>query len=328
MKRIVVVIPIRRIDGWHAGFGLAAIGMLAGNLSLTFGSNMLREKIDKGQPLCSHATAKGVIAIAVPLVVVALQYHFVVSMLFPLLVIAVCCLIYRELQGTFAANREKFQKLFVLLALMVIFYGCEEQLGSTLILFSERHVDRDFFSWNIPASSLIMFNPLTILLVGPLLSRLLERRALHDLIKVGISFALLSVAFGLLYGGCLATTGEMVSLYLVIGSIVLIAIGEILIGPTVYAAGSAAAPDSLQGVTMGIVTLGFALANLFSGFLSQLMAIDESGGVNSISVYSNGFMWITYGACGMAIVLLMVTFKFKKQSFLWKGNGSQVLIDS
>lgn len=309
---------VGELYGWHAGFGLAALGMLLGNIALLLGHNLIADVAKKDAPDLSLANIKGFVAILLitPICGCALLYHGVATMIFPFLLFGVAVLIFRALKGVIEAHAIK--RLLTCVGLMVIFYGCEEQLGSTLVLFAERHVDRQLFSYTVPASSLIMFNPLTILIAGPLLSRWLQRLKMRDMSKICISFALLGSAFGMLYLGCQMCNGEeMVPLAIAIGSIICIALGEILIGPTVYAAGAAIAPPTLQGITMGLVTLGFALANLFSGFLSQSMAID--GTSNSFSVYSEGFALIGYTTLGVSVLLLLLT-KLKKGNFAYAAH--------
>lgn len=296
--------------GWHAGFSLAALGMLAGNIALVLGRHILQIKEQKKKEI-SYGTFKGSIGLlfAVPLCALMLYKHGIMSWIFPVAALLIGGWLYRELKTAVEIDKGKMKLLLLYTGLLILFYGCEEQLGSTLVLFAERHVDLTLFSWTLPASSLITFNPLTILIVGPLLSRFLQRWNLEGITKIAWSFALLGGAFILLYISCLAAAEETVSLGIAIGSILLIALGEIFIGPTVYAAGSEAAPEKFKGATMGIVTLGYALANLFSGFLSQLMAVvDET---SSLMTYANGFALIGYCILGLSALLLLLNYKKK-----------------
>jgi POT family proton-dependent oligopeptide transporter len=157
------------------------------------------------------------------------------------------------------------KRLGLYLLFLVLFYMCEEQLGSSLVLFGERHVDRTTLFGTIPAASLITFNPLTILLVGPFVSKI----PLKEMTKIALSFLLLAASFLILY---LATYWEQVPLFYAVCSIVLLSCGELLLGPTVLAAVADAVPKSCSGVAMGMVALGYSLANAASGFLSQVMS--------------------------------------------------------
>lgn len=296
--------------GWHAGFSLAALGMLAGNIALLLGRHLLQTREQKKTDI-SYGSLKGAIGLAltVPLCAMMLYEHSIMSWIFPVAALIIGWYLYRQLKTSKGIDKGKMKLLLIYTGLLIIFYGCEEQLGSTLVLFAERHVDLELFAWRLPASSLITFNPLTILIAGPLFSRWLQQWNVEGMTKIAWSFALLGGAFFILYISCLVLTEGCVSLSIAIGSIVMIALGEILIGPTVYAAGSEAAPEEFKGATMGIVTLGFALANLFSGFLSQLMAVvDET---SSLATYAHGFALIGYSVLGLSALLLMVNYKKK-----------------
>lgn len=251
--------------GWHAGFGLAAIGMVAGNLALLFGKRILDSSCKMSQQKEGSAFMKNVKALLSQKVLV--------------------------------------KRLAFCLLFLILFYAFEEQLGSTLVLFSERHVERITAWGTIPAASLTTFNPLTIILFGPILSRLLQRFSPGPLVMVGGGFALLGTAFSLLYAGCLSVSGgESVPLAYAIMSIVCIALGEIFIGPTIYSVASKGVPASLAGVTMGFVTVGFSLANMVSGFLSQAMAATTED--STVAVYAGSFGGIGLIALALSVAII------------------------
>lgn len=301
---------IGEVYGWHAGFGLAGLGMLSGNAALLAGRKVLAGSLE---PVSATRTARINVVIGLVVAVCCISwmlahYAFFAPTL-PIVAIGLCACIIWQLKDCSDQEKQRFRTLGLYVIFLIVFYSCEEQLGSSLILFAERHVDRGIFNWVFPAASMIVFNPLTILATGPLLSRYLQKLNLSGGMKIGLSFMLLSAAFLLLYGGCLLHANDApISLWYAVISIVLIALGEILIGPTVYAAASAAGPKELQGLSMGIVTLGFAMANLFSGYLSQLMAVENSEAL-SMSVYMDGFGLIGYCTLGIALILLIINSK-------------------
>ena len=90
----------------------------------------------------------------------------------------------------------------------------------------------------------------------------------------------------------------------------MIASAELFVGPVLYAACTALAPQRLLGIMMGMVMLGYSLANLLSGILSKLMAItrEENGEIaleTSLMVYSNGFYHITLVCMIIALLVFM-----------------------
>lgn len=248
--------------GWHVGFGLAAAGMLCGILVFRLGKNSLKYK-EEDQQIDSYPI--------------------------------------REMLRLFR-NCKGLKLLGLYLIFLVLFYACAEQLGSTLVLFAERHIDRNTIFGTVPASALITVNPLTILVIGPFLYRLLQKISLTGISKIAISFVFLGSAFCLLNAGCLMTAyNTEIPLIYAIGSIFLIGMGELFIGPTVFAEASKAAPKAFSAVTMGLVTLGFSFANMTSGLLSQLMAVSEES--SSLATYSGGFLIVGLSAFFLAITI-------------------------
>ena len=261
------------VYGWHAGFGLAAFGMFAGMLAMIAGRTILAAP-EKVNPLLKRPTVGELLSAAI-------------------------------------SAKETLKYVVLYIFFLVIFYACEEQLGSTLVLFSERFVDRATIFGTIPPAMLITVNPLTILLMGPFVSRFLQKYPMVVTKKIGISFTLLAAGFLLLnIGNVFGFFEGVISIWYALGSIFLIGLGELFIGPTVFSAASKNAPPKLAGLTMGMVTLGFSLANAFSGFLSQLMAVSEEAG--SLDVYIRGFFVV--GLIALAPIVFL--FRTKQREII------------
>jgi len=254
--------------GWHAGFGLAAVGMMIGLLVLAFGGRLL---IPIKSQVRNNPTISSLLSMA-----------------------------YKA--------RSQFALLFGYIAFLAIFYACEEQLGSSLVLFAEKFVNRDTMFGSVPAPMLISVNPLTILLFGGIITKFLQRVPLQDTTKLIIGFCFLSAGFWTLNGAeMLQAADNLQPIGFSIAAICMMGIGELFIGPTVYSAAYRLAPRRLAGFAMGIVTLGFALANVFSGFLSQLMSFDE--GTAQVEGYLMGFAVIGI----LTLITPIFTYKLKQR---------------
>lgn len=297
---------IGEMYGWHAGFGLAALGMMAGNAAMILGGGLLEGKgkapIEKKS--LNFIAIVGMCLLAPTCALLLYNYQFALPLLPGGAILIVVYALFKVKQCSLE-NKEKLKQLALYIVFLVLFYSCEEQLGSTLVLFIERHVDRETAFGLIPASSFVSLNPFTILITGPLLSPLLAKVPLGGMQKIALSFIFLGCAFCIMLLGCLLApqTGVVAIGYAVFG-IVFISLGEIFIGPTVFTAAAEAATPQLRGLTMGLVTLGFSLANLCSGYLSQMMFIANE--FNSQLVYANGFSWIAGSACLLGISLLFI----------------------
>lgn len=292
--------------GWHYGFGLAAAGMIFGIATFVIGSKVLPRNelfFESGKrKLCGGAA--GLIGCGI-LAAYALYFYSAVSLLVPFVVIGAILLVGMKARKSFEGKMNQLWSLAFYLVLIIIFFSFEEQLGSSLVLFSDRHVERNTLLGLIPSASLITFNPLTILLLGPLVSRLLQRKQLGGINKMAIGMFCLGAAFILLWGSSImAELKALVPLSPIVLSIVLIALGELFVGPTVYAKASEIAPKGQQGFVMGLVTMAFALASLFSGFVSRLMAVVNEE--TSLAVYTNGFFSIGSMTLTVAVLLMLM----------------------
>lgn len=298
--------------GWHIGFGLAAAGMIFGVATFVAGSKVIpiKEKFLVSSKKKLFGATAGLLGSGI-LAAFALYFYSLTSLLVPFAVLGGVIIAGKKAKESFAGKMKELWSLAFYLLMIIIFFSFEEQLGSSLVLFSERHVERNTLFGMIPAASLIMFNPLTILLMGPLVSRLLQRKQLGGLNKMSISMFSLGAAFTLLWGSSMmAETEAFVPLSPIVLSIVLIALGELFIGPTVYAKASEIAPKGQQGFVMGLVTMAFALASLFSGFVSSLMAVIDEGA--SLAVYSDGFFSIGAVTLSVAGILMLMNY-FKRR---------------
>ncbi len=299
--------------GWHVGFSLAAIGMILGLLTLLKFSSLLEGKGKKPQ----HTSKKHVLFVSIAVLALTpvfsiLIYHYEIGTY--VLLTAIAAMMTMVLQATKTLPKQQKQNISLIMlaiAMLALFYGFEEQVGSSIIVFAERFADKSFFGFEIPVAALSTFNPLTILLLGPLVAIGLARyelklgKSVNIFSKVALAFALQSIAFAALF---LSTNDAKTSSYTIAMSVSIIAFSELFIGPAVYSYCSELAPKHLKGVLMGTVMLGYSLANLLSGFLSQYMAISDENAQYGLSVYSIGFSKIALVCLSASIVIYLIKF--------------------
>lgn len=295
---------VAEIYGFHAGFGLAAFGMILGMLVFgLFCGTKTKETKKELLVGCPNLLLILGITLTTPLCALAICNQEYVMPFFPVVALAGIYYVFKQTKECTPSEKKGLNTILISIVFLIIFYACEEQIGSSLILFATRHVDLETVFGQFPASSLVTFNPLTILIVGPLLARLLRQVTLGFNQKIAMSFAFLCSAFLLLYSGCLAC-GEMLYIGYLIGCICLISIGELFIGPTIYAVAAKNSPKALQGLVMGMITLGFSLSNLLSGFLSQTMAVTDE--LSTLQIYMSGFLIMICLAAVLAVAPILL----------------------
>ncbi|MDF3047247.1 MAG: amino acid/peptide transporter [Candidatus Midichloriaceae bacterium] len=296
--------------GWHYGFSLAAFGMALGLLGL-FKFNYILENKGK-RPAGSSLQKVSMYTIFVfsmaPFCSAAIYLHEISIYCVTGAILATIISVLYSSRTLDKTDKSNVYSILAAIFLLALFYGFEEQVGSTLILFAERFSDKSLFGFEIPVASITTVNPVVILLLGPIVAILMEiyeaktKREIKLYSKVALAFCLQAIAFAVLY---YSAGDNLVSANTVGLSFGIIAFSELFIGPAVYAHCAKYSPNHMRGVLMGSVMLGYALANLFSGALSKYMAIDELNADLGVSVYTDGFLKILI-MCFVASAVLLI----------------------
>jgi len=185
--------------------------------------------------------------------------------------------------------REKVRLLFVYLGALILFFAAEDQICSSLMIFTERESNRMLFGWTIPSAMILSLNPIVILLLGSLIAKF-RFRLIIPFVIVAVAFATLRFAS-------------------VFGVIVMISVAELMIGPLIFSFASEVATKGKAGMVMGMVPIAFSLAFLLGGGMSKMVALDEGG-------YGAGFgkvaVMVLVG--GLVLEILMKRFSHEKRA--------------
>ncbi len=311
---------IAQTFGWHYGFSLAAFGMVLGLTGLFRFSYLLEEKGFQPSSISKKRVTISMLSVTavIPIFAVLLFYHEVGTIL---LLAAIFLMFFSTYRATkFLPTKQKKDIGLVILSilLLAIFYAFEEQIGSSIVVFAERYAKTDFFGFEMPASALSMFNPLTILLMGPLVAMTLSTYELRQgrnvsvFTKISLAFTIQGIAFLLLYLGILESK---ITSYLVAFNVGMIAFSELFIGPAVYAFCSENSPKHLKGMLMGTVMLGYSLSGILSGFMSKFMAISDENSHLAKDVYAQGFFSIMVVCFAAAVVIYILKVFFSRRKY-------------
>ena len=294
--------------GWHYGFGLAAIGMLIGNLTFLFCGKFLEikeEALTIRTPARVYASLALFLILGVLLIASSLEHE---SLVLPSMS-WICMMAVGYVAYSFVKSDSrgvlKLAKLMLYILGASLFFAAEEQIGSSITLFSERHASKAWMDVPIPSSLLFSINPAILLLFGPLMNALCGRFTsgkIHFPFRIVIPFTLASLAF---LGLAMASsfTQQPVHIALVMGCIFLISFAELMIGPVVYSICSESATPRNRGMVMGLAPIGFSLASAIGGSFSKWMAIDEASVFPSLEIYREGFMTIAMILLGAALLI-------------------------
>lgn len=321
--------------GWHYGFGLAGIGMLTGLLFFwsgirrgVFGDKGMapKAKMDEKRLLgMPQSTVVPILCVlSVPFIAFLLSSYKplgadgsffgdqnMVNVIFKL--IAVTILLYLG-YIMFKATLEERKKLFVAVLItffMTIFWGFHELSGSVITLFSARNVDLEGI---MSASQTNSLNPMFIILLAipiSLLWTFLSKKNLNPrtpykfglgLVFAGISFYVLAIS------GASANENGLVPFAYLLLMYFLLSVGELFMSPVGLSKITDLSPKRIVAFMMGVWFLSSAFAFQVVGFIGKQLAIESTdtnvGGLDTLGVYTDGFLLIAKYSLGAGILVL------------------------
>mgnify|MGYP001333357950 CR=1 FL=1 len=308
--------------GWHMGFALASIGMLAG--VITFYSS--RDKLE-GHGLCPNPqmlkeSFLGLISkeqaiyilclMSVPLFAYAIANAHWFSYALP--AIGVCVLIGIVISAQkFSSNEKKcILTILILAVFQMVFFALFEQAGSSLTLFADQHTQRNFANFSIQSSQLQALNPLFIIMLTPIFSWLWTNLAKQNkdplppvkfilgLLQVGAGFAVLVIGINF-------AQQQMSSLWFLTIAYLLHTTGELCLSPVGLSMVTKLAPKQILSTMMGVWFLSIAFAHHVAGFISKMAySANIKTNLSSILQYKETFAFVAWVALFSAIILLLL----------------------
>ncbi|MDV6236962.1 peptide MFS transporter [Leptospira ellisii] len=226
--------------GWGYGFGVAAFGMLFGILVFVFGQRFFSESVFQAGKKSRLRNSES----SHPLT---------------------------------KEEKDRIAVIFIFTAFMVIFWSVFEQIGSSMNLFIDRHVDRNLFGYSIPTPLYQSLNPLLILILAPVVAAfwtaLAKRNWKPDTsTRFALGFLILGLGYLVLV---LATSdyrsGNKISSLWLLLMVTLITIGELFTSPVGLSLVTKLAPLHLGGLLMGIWFISSFFGGILTGELAGLM---------------------------------------------------------
>lgn len=313
---------LMREYGWHWGFGIGGLGMLVALLIFRLSAipSMRRGDSLRGRAASWDAPSvnrRGVgyyvaglaIAMAGFIALVAngvITLNAVAIAEAMTTVIIVCALGYFVFLFGFSGldkqERARIVVCFILIMAAAFFWASFEQQPTSYNLFAHDYTDRMLFGWEVPAVWFQSFNPVFIILLGPLFGWLwpaLGRRRLEPGSPVKFVLGLLFAAggFALMMFAAMRVAGgiEQVSPLWITASLLLLTIGELCLSPVGLSTMSALAPTKLRGQLMGLWFTASALGNLVAGLIGGHVNAEELEQLPAL-----------FGRCAVALVLCAI----------------------
>lgn len=300
--------------GWHYGFGLAGIGMLAGLVTFLSGSKNNKLGTEGYQPK-EYATKK-YFGFNIEILIYALCFLFVpifsmlvnlnemqlgdwslMTLILSLLGVAVLVKIGVHM---YEESRVDAQRLFVLVILTfvsMVFWSFFEQAGTSLTIFADENVVMP--SW-CNAAQAQSINPLVIMLFAIPFAMMWPKLGERNLnpntvIKTFIGMLLLGIGFLVFAYSAndMNLDGKVPFMYLVLGYFVL-TIGELCLSPTLLSKVTELSPAKIVAFMMGASLLASSFAHHLGGIIAKLTvpsehATENTGMLASIAEKITGF---------------------------------------
>jgi POT family proton-dependent oligopeptide transporter len=306
---------------WGSGFLVAACGMVVSLIVFLAGQHRLGTAgiVPDTSPLHKSGAIKAVFYVLL-LVGILVTIGILHLLLFHpreanlILVIASLGVIAAVLFFLFKELPEQRRKMVACLILIVIsvgFWAIYNQTFTSLMLFADRNMSKEFLGFTIDAEFTQFFNPFFIIIMSPFLSWLwvrLDKKGKNPSTPLKFSLGVLSMAIGFLVLGAgimvFNSNGESSPWWLVL-SYFIQTIGELLLAPIGLAMVTRLSPKHLVGMMMGVWFLTQAAAFAIGGGLATISAVPKDvTGTAAIDIYAHAFF--IYG--GISLVLAIVSF--------------------
>lgn len=205
-------------------------------------------------------------------------------------------------------EKQRISVIFILFLFAVFFWAGFEQAGSSLSLYTDNYIDRNFFGYEIPTSFFQSVNPLFIVLLAPLFSMFWTSplgKKLSTPLKMGVGMIILGIGFWFMLGavsernanGNPEDIANKAALMWLIMTYLFHTIGELCLSPVGLSVVTKLSPPKLASILMAVWMLSSSAANFLGG---KIAALTETMGAGEIFTYISGFVIV----CGALLILL------------------------
>jgi POT family proton-dependent oligopeptide transporter len=231
--------------GWAYGFGAAGVGMLLGLIVFVWGKPALRGAGEPHDPVKLSAPMVGPLnrehMIWLGAIIVTFIVWFLVrsqgtvnTLLLAAMTVTYLYIVWRAIAKLNPHQRNRIIVALILISTNVLFWGLFEQAGSSLNLFTDEHVDRNLFGWEVPASMFQSINAFYIMTLGPVFAGLwvwLGKKGWEPSAPMKFALALMQLGAGFLVLAFGSSAGAMTPVIFIFLIYLLHTTGELCMSP-------------------------------------------------------------------------------------------------
>ena len=319
---------VAALYGWHAGFGLAGIGMALGLVVYLYGQRFLvhvgnEPTVEQKSSDISLATLFSQLfksPLQLGIVVAMLAYsvyagftyegpdHWGYGVLFVVLslVTGIMMMIYKNLNGQ--VEKDRYVVLLLSLLMVMGFWGCFEQMGGLMNLYAEEKTNRILMGFEVPAAWFQGAGAgFIILLAVPIANfwakRKLKGKEASSLFKMGIGIVIMGIGFVYMVFATMQFESEGSSaMYWLVLAYLFHTLGELCLSPVSLSFFTKLAPARYMALMMGVYWAATGLGNKLAGVIGE-----SSVKAGEFRVF--GGLFIFAALFGLLIVLLLKPLK-------------------
>ena len=292
----LVVAYVADIWGWHAGFGLAAIGMVLGQLVYLGGQPYLKgvgdkpvnvsreagnvsikdifsQQFSKRTPLMATLILGVLSSLAAWLFIEDQQLAYILFFIFLSVVVGMMITIYGDLETQ--VEKDRYLVLLLSFIIVIVFWGAFEQAGGLMNLYAQDRTDRFLFGYEIPAAAFQFFNPFYIILFAvPVANFWLwwkhRGKEASSLFKMANGVIIMGLGFVfMVFASMQYETAGKSALYWLALAYLFHTIGELSASPVALSFITKLAPVRYGALMMGVYFAATGLGNKVAGLLGE-----------------------------------------------------------
>ncbi len=305
--------------GWQYGFGLAGVGMLIGLIFFVIGKPLL---LGKGEPKDPAKIAGGkewaIYGAGLAMVAlcwVAIQYQELVGTVLGVfgggLVLYV---LFTAVTKLAPEERDRIFAAMFLILVSIVFWALFEQAGSSLNVFTDRHVDTQ----GVNASMFQSINAIYIVLLAPFFAMMwqgLARKGKEPSTPMKFGLAIIQVGLGFLVlvwgseGAGLNVPTPVIFIFLIY---LLHTTGELCLSPVGLSAMNRLSPTHMASLIMGTWFFASATGNFAAGLIAAATGGEGVGEEAGKQVVLDVYSTVGWYAVGIGVAVMVISPLIKK----------------
>lgn len=314
--------------GWSYGFGAAGVGMLLGLVVFIWGKPLLLGRGEPKEPAklkerraglnlesWTYIAGLGMVALCW----LAIQYQELVGWVLAFFGLGlVGYVVVIAVTRLSSDDRDRIFAALFLIFVSIVFWALFEQAGSSLNLFTDRHVDRGFFGLEPTAAQFQSLNAIYIVLLAPVFAIIwtwLGRRGWEPStpLKFGLGVVQVGLGFLVLVWGAEAVGVENATPVIFIFLIYLLhTTGELCLSPVGLSAMNRLSPAHMASLIMGTWFFASATGNFAAGLIAAATGGESVGEEAGREVVLGVYETVGLYAIGIGVLVVLVSPLVKK----------------